>query len=282
MKAIVNTAVCALFSQPGRQSSLEDEALYGMVVEVLEDVAPGWVRVRTHYRYEGIVSAGDLIMEDQAARSWEALPKKVVRNKNFCDVLAEPKVQGWHLAHIARGGLLSPLGEAQDGWQKVRLADGSEGYVMAGILDEYHTAPVSQEEAAMRQALVDAVMLYQGTHYRWGGKSPAGIDCSGLVSMAYMLCGVLIHRDAKLAKGFPMREIAMEDMKMGDAIFFPGHVAMYLGGGRYCHSTAKAGSDGWVINSLDPDAPDYRADLKEKITQIGSIFPMKSERMIQR
>ena len=50
------------------------------------------------------------------------------------------------------------------------------------------------------------------------------------------------------------------------------HVAVYMGGGRYIHSTAKNGSDGVVINSLDPAHEDFRPDLPEKITAIGSIF----------
>lgn len=59
-----------------------------------------------------------------------------------------------------------------------------------------------------------------------------GIDCSGLVSMAYLLCGISIYRDARIVEGFPIREIDRGDMKPGDLLFFPGHVAMYLGDGR--------------------------------------------------
>ena len=47
---------------------------------------------------------------------------------------------------------------------------------------------------------------------------------------------------------------------------------MYLGEGRYIHSTGRAGDDGVVINSLDPAAPDYREDLAQGILEIGSIF----------
>lgn len=272
MKAIVNVSVCAMLSEPTRESTVVDEALYGMVVDILEEVTPGWYRIRTHYRYEGIVSADDLIVDEAKAAAWDALPKKVVRNKNFCDILSIPKVQGWHLMNLTRGCVVAPLAEPESGWQKVQLADGRVGFVQAGILDTYHTAPLSEDEDTLRKAFVDAAMLYTGTHYRWGGKSPMGIDCSGLCSMAYMLCGVLIYRDAKIMDGFPLHEIALENIKPGDLLFFPGHVAMYLGDGRYCHSTGRSGDDGFTLNSLNPEAPDYRADLREKITQVGSYF----------
>ena len=41
MKAIVNVPICALLAAPTRESTLEDEALYGMVVDILEEPAPG-------------------------------------------------------------------------------------------------------------------------------------------------------------------------------------------------------------------------------------------------
>ncbi len=270
MKAIVTSPVCSLRSAPTHACTLEDEVLCGMVVEILSEAAPGWYRIRTHYRYEGIVSADDLRLE--GAEQWEALPKKVIFHKNTCDVLSAPKVQGFCLTSLPRGAVISPVGEMEGGWQKILLPDGREGYVPGAVLDRHHTAPVSSDEETLRKALVDTAMLYAGTHYRWGGKSPLGIDCSGLVSTAYMLCGILIYRDAKIVEGFPIHEIALEDIRPGDLLFFPGHGAMYIGGDRYCHSTGKHGSNGFDINSLNPQHPDYRADLKEKITQVGSYF----------
>lgn len=272
MKAIVNSTVCSLLAQPTRASTLVDEALYGMVVDILDRCAPGWYRVRTHYQYEGMVSEADLILDPETVTKWEALPKKIVYHKNTCDVLSQPKVQGYFLQSVPRGGLVSPIGDPEKGWQKVMLADGQEGYMPAAILAPYYTTPLSQDEGTLRQALVDAALTYAGTHYRWGGKSPLGIDCSGLVSMAYLLCGIVIYRDADIREGFPIREIPIENIKPGDLLFFPGHVAMYIGGGRYCHSTGKNGDNGFTVNSLIPSHPDYREDLRNCITQVGSYF----------
>lgn len=270
MKAIVNVPICSMYSQPTRESTIVDEVLYGMVVEIIDEVIPGWLQIRTHYRYDGIVCDEDLLLDEEAVEFWEKQEKSVVLNKNFCDVLSAPKVQGWIKETLPLGSLVSPLGEAENGWQEVLLCDGRSGFVMAPILGEYCTAPFSQEEETLRKALVDAAMRYRNTHYRWGGKSTNGIDCSGLCSMAYMLCGILIYRDANIVEGFPMHPIEMQDIKPGDLLFFPGHVAMYMGENRYCHSTAK--SNGFAVNSLNPADPDYREDLHHNITGIASYF----------
>ena len=120
--------------------------------------------------------------------------------------------------------------------------------------------------------MTETALSYLGTHYRWGGKTPVGIDCSGLVSMSYLLNGVVIWRDAQIRESFPVHPIPRSCKKPGDLLFFPGHVAMYLGQERFIHSTARAGSDGVVLNSLDPAAPDYREDLDKGMTAVGSIF----------
>lgn len=272
MKAIINVPICGLHAEPTQESTLEDEVLYGMVVDILEETIPGWCLIRTHYRYEGYINMEALLIDEDAVSIWCAMPKKVVRYKNFVDVLSIPKVQGYHVIVLPKGALVRTLSEAKDGWQEVLLADGENGYVPAAILEDHHACPITDDETILRKALVEAAMSYSGTHYRWGGKSPMGIDCSGLCSMAYMLCGILIHRDANLKEDFPIHEINLVDIKPGDLIFFPGHVAMYLGDGKYCHATARAGCNGFVINSLNPDDMDYREDLRKTITAVGSYF----------
>ena len=197
--------------------------------------------------------------------------------------------------------------EAHKGWAKVLLTDGRTGYIRDVALEPVRyemTAVFSQREGlAFNDALAEALTTtaerlvpdavarwyggsedafraavcaqakkYRGTEYRWGGKSGRGIDCSGLVSSAYMQCGVLIYRDAKIVEGWPMHEVAFEDKKPGDALFFPGHVALYLGEGRYIHSTGAAVSGGVVINSLEPEDPLYRDDLVKSLYAVGSVF----------
>lgn len=195
----------------------------------------------------------------------------------------------------------------EEGWVRVQLVDGRAGYVRSVALEpvrfsqnalfyldgrrSFQEAEAAGRGLAPEQLVADTVTrwfggledafrvsvcqtarLYLGTEYRWGGKSSRGIDCSGLASSAYMQNGVLIYRDAQIRPGWPVHEIAFEAKKPGDLLFFPGHIAIYLGGNKYIHSTGAAASAGVVINSLDPADPRYRADLPERITAVGSIF----------
>lgn len=268
--AIVKAAVCPLRAEPKHDSERADEALCGMVVEILEKTTGAYWKVRTHYRYEGYAPAECLCTE--AVEAWQALPKKVVLHKNTCDIQDHPKVQSWELLTVTRGAVLAVLGDEEEGWQKVRLPDGREGYTRSSFLDEYYETPLDLPEEELRRRLAETAKRYLGTHYRWGGKSPLGIDCSGLVSTAYLLNGIIIYRDAAIKEGFPIRAIGREELKMGDLMFFPGHVAMYLEDGVYLHSTGKAGSDGVVFNSLNPASPIYREDLDQKFTGAGTYF----------
>ena len=76
MKAIVNIPICPLMSEPRRDCETADEALFGMVLEVLEETTPDYWKVRTHYRYEGYACVNGLVVGDQSAQEWAALPKK--------------------------------------------------------------------------------------------------------------------------------------------------------------------------------------------------------------
>lgn len=58
-------------------------------------------------------------------------------------------------------------------------------------------------------------------------------------------------------------------MKLGDLLYWPGHVAMYIGDEKYIHSTGASG--GVVINSINPEHDDYREDLAD-IKEIGTVF----------
>ena len=269
-QTVVIATRCPLMSAPTLEIEQLDELLLGWEAEILEETAPGWYRARSAYGYEGYAPASALCASAEQAAAFSALPKAMVCAA-YCSVLAEPNVRSWPVAEATRGALVAPVAPAEEsGWVKIALPDGAEGYTKSCYLSQYYKNPCLPEPQ-FRRAVADAALSYLGSSYRWGGKSPLGIDCSGLAFMAYWLNGVTIFRDARIEPGFPVCEIPRSALKQGDLLYFPGHVAVYLGGGQYVHSTARSG--GVVINSLDPAACGYRADLAQSLTAAGSIFP---------
>ena len=208
------------------------------------------------------------------------------------DLLDQPKVQGLPLELLLKNSIVELMDrDVTEGWSRVRSASGKIGYIHTENLkkrrdsDEYLFQEETEktncfqnwknlygEEEVLRKKLTDSAREFLGTQYRWGGKSSQGIDCSGLVFMSYLDHGILLYRDAQILTEYPVKEISRERLKKGDLLFFPGHVAMYLGAEKYIHATGYVKTPYVTINSLQETDPDYRPDLAEKITGYGSIF----------
>ncbi len=98
--------------------------------------------------------------------------------------------------------------------------------------------------------VVGVAMSQLGTPYVWGGASPGGFDCSGLVMWSYAQLGVSLPHStyALFAMGVP---VSRDQLEPGDLVFFDGvgHVGIYIGGGQFIH--APHTGDVVKISSLD-------------------------------
>ncbi len=100
-----------------------------------------------------------------------------------------------------------------------------------------------------------------GVPYRYGGASPGGFDCSGLVQYSYSLAGVSVPRTTgQLWRA--AKPVAQEELEAGDLLFFSiegkmSHVGLYLGERRFVH----APQSGRSVSVASLDAPFYRSAL---------------------
>ena len=141
----------------------------------------------------------------------------------------------------------------EDGWARIRTGYGYPGWIRADAVEEGE----GRLEADAEGAPVDVARGYLGAPYLWGGMTNAGIDCSGLVHMAYRRLGVVLPRDAdqQEAAGEPVAEPRPGDLvTYGDGV--ADHVAFWLGAGRILHATARNGGLG-VVEEDEP--AEYRA-----------------------
>ena len=83
-----------------------------------------------------------------------------------------------------------------------------------------------------------------GKPYRYGGNTPNGFDCSGLVHYSYARAGIAVPRTTRsqLSAGIP---VSARSLRAGDLVFFDqegkkfSHVGIYLGDGRFVHAPSS-------------------------------------------
>lgn len=113
---------------------------------------------------------------------------------------------------------------------------------------------------ADRVAVADSARAHLGLHYLWGGTSPAGLDCSGLVHLSYRNAGVVVPRDAdaQLAAASP---VPLGKEEPGDLYFFGDsttqitHVGFVTGRRKLLHAPEDAAEPGTGVieeTSLTP------------------------------
>lgn len=124
----------------------------------------------------------------------------------------------------------------------------SKGKVSAGS----YSAPRTVGESAAAIALNQV-----GVPYRYGGSSPSGFDCSGLVQYSYSLAGKRLPRTTKQL-WTTTDSVGRNDLRAGDLLFFRiegkmSHVGVYLGKRRFVHAPAS----GRTVTVASIDAPFY-------------------------
>jgi cell wall-associated NlpC family hydrolase len=100
------------------------------------------------------------------------------------------------------------------------------------------STPASNTSVGERAAAVAIKQV--GIPYRYGGSTPTGFDCSGLVHYSYASVGKNIPRTTA-GQWADLKPVNNQDLRSGDLLFFRisgkmSHVGMYLGDGRFVHA----------------------------------------------
>jgi len=92
-------------------------------------------------------------------------------------------------------------------------------------------------QASLGQRAVRIAARELGVPYRYGGSSPSGFDCSGLVAYVYGKLGIRLPHNAAAQYAYG-RAVDRSHLKPGDLVFFHGlgHVGVYIGRGRIIHA----------------------------------------------
>ncbi|MGD9976758.1 MAG: NlpC/P60 family protein [Bacteroidales bacterium] len=217
---IISKSLAAIRKEPDEASEMINQLLFGETFYIIENYK-GWLRIEDYSDgYQGWLDsrlAGNFDTSQTAERQLASkLFKARETNADFP-------------VHLCPGSVLH-------GYKNGEFYCGNSKYTQ--IDNPFLEIPDNQAETAIKLA-----KTYVNAPYLWGGKSPFGIDCSGLVQVIFRLAGVTLPRDSKqqALKGSTVEFI--NHVKSADLAFFDNqegiitHVGIITGTGHIIHSS---------------------------------------------
>ena len=214
MSFIIDAPRTLLFAEPDVNALVADEVFYGMECEILARRG-NFFEINMFYGYKAFVDIRAVTRGD--------MPDYYICKK-FADILPKPQFSYKPIMTLPMGARVRVGKEVAPYFVEIITNNNKVLFTHKSNVAPYEMTPTD----ILREKLATTAALYCGADYRWGGKSPDGIDCSGLTFMSYYLNGYLIYRDAVDDKFTGFTQISIVEAQMGVLLFFPGHIAMYM------------------------------------------------------
>lgn len=244
MTAFLTWAIVALSSafmrlEPDFEAPLENQMLMGALVETYE-TNRYWVKVKAE-DYTGWVTELSLKVISDIDKDLYLAADKWICVAEHTRIREAASERSAPLCDFTMGNLVRQTGVSKDGWVKVLLPDGRDGWVLEHEVMDFRKWAESREQSA--REIVSLACSFVGTPYMWGGNSIKHFDCSGLVKFCYYMNGIILPRNARqmINSGTPVKD---GDFRPGDLLFFGtkkplkvAHVGLYMGDGRMVHSS---------------------------------------------
>jgi gamma-D-glutamyl-L-lysine dipeptidyl-peptidase len=238
---ICQLAIMPLRAEPSGRSEMVSQLLFGECYTVT-DANPGWLQVETaHDSYSGWIDQFQHTELEQG--SWEI----ILRNSQFVSQLQavafSPEGIGEMQKKTVVLGSCFPFYENRWGDDFFRT-------------DRLYKIDTPVAENVVRQIgeklpfrdIRETALLYLNAPYLWGGRSPFGIDCSGLTQMVFRLCGYPLPRDSRQQAEQGI-SVHFSERQPGDLAFFKNqdgkvvHVGMVLEADEIIHASSRVRID---------------------------------------
>ncbi|MEM7327165.1 MAG: NlpC/P60 family protein [Pseudomonadota bacterium] len=207
----VSAGVTALRAEPHDDAVQVSQALFGEIVTLHHEMgAFGLVQCQ----HDGYV--GWALMDALSAPALEATHRVTVARLH---TYAEPKITAAPHFVLGAGARLRATGEREGRYLRFERAGWIVDHLVSPI-DVIETDPASVAER------------FLGTPYLWGGRDALGIDCSGLLQIAFDACGISVPRDSDMQRAWFGETISDWQMpgtlQRNDLISWKGHCGIML------------------------------------------------------
>lgn len=223
-------SVVPVRAEPRDSAEQVTQLLFGESIEILSKDSP-WVRIRCLLdNYEGWIDE----------KQWQPVSEKYVKGlaekTSYSLDVAQSVTNQTHHIPITLGATLPYY----DG---INIKLGDHKYWFNG--QAYDPATHNHKPAVLEKI----AHKFHYAPYLWGGRSPFGVDCSGLTQVVYKMLGITVPRDSHQQAEVGKDVIFMEGLKVGDLAFFENkagkiaHVGIVLSDQRIIHAYGRVRID---------------------------------------
>jgi len=273
-RGLATLSVINMRKQPEHSAEMVSQAVLGTPVRILKN-KESWLLIQTPDQYLGWTessSVEQMTIEEMA--EWKESDRviTIVNSGWIYSATDESGVVG----DFTAGCILVKTGYKQ-GYAKVGLPDGREGYISSRFLMDFNIWKTNVK--CTGGSIVKSASSLLGLPYLWGGTSSRGVDCSGFSKTVYFLNGIILYRDASQQALHGMNVDITSDysqMTPGDLLFFGTrensklrvtHVAIYTGDSEYINSSGRV-----QVNSLDSTRSNYNGYRKNLLLTARRII----------
>lgn len=176
------------------------------------------------------------IYNHQQAEIESAVAVLKEKSANYESQIASAERRAKQIAEEIREANEAIANQTQGGGSTTQTPSTSGGYMTDSSYDPAYTTGVTGEQ------VVNFALQYVGYPYKYGGNSLTnGTDCSGFVKLVFANFGITTPRQSQLFKTIG-QPVAFENLRAGDIVVYPGHVAIYIGNGKIVEAqSSRAG-----------------------------------------
>ena len=260
MMARVNFNITNVYREASSKSEKISQGLFNEIVEVLEtgndltkvrfsDSYEGWIRNQFLSDDDGVASDHGFIVDAAIAPAFE-----------------RPEVFSKRVTLLPYGSLLQ--GEMTGDYMEI--SSGRYGTMFVHGSDLIYQGEMTLSINPSDEHIIYEAEKFLGVPYLWGGRSFFGMDCSGFVKAIMQRFGISLPRDTK-EQIYIGQDVAREEIRAGDLLFFPRHVALATSKDMFIHCSSSNG--GVAYNSINSQNQLYNKSYNESF--------IKAKRVIQ-